>query len=68
MALGPLHPTSVTPSKKGKKVELFAQRTCGCGHHGERFVHAVVGLDGHLVESNEEMLWEDPSKDNLCVD
>jgi hypothetical protein len=60
--------TTVVPSQDSYTINLYSYALCGCGPHATSLVMVTVSANGDLTLGDPQPAWEDPEKDNLCVD
>lgn len=60
--------THVDETADGYLVHLFFYEAFGCGPHLTYAVDVNVSTQGHVMETNKEPIYKDPSEDGLCVD
>ena len=60
--------TFVEKTADGYQVHLFDYQICGCGPHSHSAVDVLVTQDGQVRLLSEDVIFEDPDEDGLCVD
>ncbi len=60
--------TYVQTGKDSFTINLYSYALCGCGPHATSLVMVTVSTNGDLTIGTPQPAWEDPSKDDLCVD
>jgi hypothetical protein len=60
--------THVVEVEGGYLVHLYHYQFCGCGPHTTSAIDVRVTTGGDVVRVSQEVLYEDPAEDDLCVD